>query len=235
MPDDEQQPPDSVRRVGPKDRKERLDYGKRLFPPETPLPLDPPAPDAEAEPLPFDETWFAEAEDAAPHPPLPFDGEEPVASAQTEERFPPLPPPGWARPAPETQPQPVRPMRSRPKRRPAPPPPPKRGRGCFYNLLALLFLALTAGAIWLGVTIYNNPYSLLNPLPPPTPLPIVITATFGPPAEPTPAPILGPLPGEATAEATDAPVMEPTATFTPLPADLLTQLAPPTQQGSLGP
>ncbi|MFO7323539.1 MAG: hypothetical protein DIU68_017555 [Chloroflexota bacterium] len=249
MTDEEKRPPGPVRRVGPKDRKNRLDYGKRLFPPETPLPLDPPPPDEGGEPLPFDAA-DVEAEAADRFPPLPFDGDDLLANAQDgpadeEDRFPPLPPPGWARPEhrapppaerPEPQPphpKPSPPIKPKAKRRPAAPP--KRGRGCFYNLVTLLFLALTVGVVVFGVYIFNNPYSSLNPLPPPTPLPIIITATFSPPTEPaaveTDAPVIGPAATQETpAEETTPEITGPTPTFTPLPADLLTQLAPPTQE-----
>jgi hypothetical protein len=65
--------------------------------------------------------------------------------------------------------------------------------------LTLLFVAATVGAIGLFVVIVQNPYSSLNPFPPFTPLPIIVTATFLPPTI-TPEPSPG-----------------PTATFTPLP------------------
>lgn len=59
----------------------------------------------------------------------------------------------------------------------APPPrkPRKSGRG--YNLVALLFLLATLGLIVYFALIWVEPFSPLNPLAPPTPLPIVVTAT----------------------------------------------------------
>src|SRR5690606_28559245 len=134
------------------------------------------------DPLPFDEDAFT-ARQAERFPPLPFDGEEPAAfAAQEAERFPPLPKPGWARqPSPQpddvAQPDPVpeapliAPVPVRPKKRKVPAkaqPKTNRRRGCLYNLLAVLFLALTVGALIYGVYIFQNPYSPLNPLPPAT-------------------------------------------------------------------
>ncbi|MCA9887014.1 MAG: hypothetical protein KC546_01525 [Anaerolineae bacterium] len=57
------------------------------------------------------------------------------------------------------------------------------------NILALLFLLATIGLIAVIILIWQNPYSQLNPFPPPTPF-IEVTATPGPmvPAEPTAAP-----------------------------------------------
>jgi hypothetical protein len=78
---------------------------------------------------------------------------------------------------------------------------PTRGGGCVPNLLTLLFVAATVGAIALFAVIVQNPYSSLNPFPPFTPLPIIVTATFLPPT------------------ATPEPSPGPTATFTPLPPE----------------
>lgn len=82
-------------------------------------------------------------------------------------------------------------------------PAPQSGRrgGCMPNLLALLFLLATVGAVGVFAAITVNPYSSLNPFPPFTPIPILITATFLPPTS------------------TAAPTAAPTATFTPLPLD----------------
>src|SRR5690606_1762248 len=122
------------------------------------------------------------------------------------------------------------------KRKPAPRPKPSRARGCLYNLLTLVFLALTAGALAYGVHLFQNPYSVLNPLPPATPLPIVITATPEPPAvvvTTTPASAL--TTQEAAAPAETATAGAPTATYTPLPPEMLTELAPaPTQEQFTG-
>ncbi|MBL8154747.1 MAG: hypothetical protein JNM70_11235 [Anaerolineae bacterium] len=79
--------------------------------------------------------------------------------------------------------------------------PVRSGGGCVPNLVTLLFVAATVGAIALFAVIVQNPYSSLNPFPPFTPLPIIVTATFLPPTA-----TLEPSPG-------------PTATFTPLPPE----------------
>ncbi len=77
--------------------------------------------------------------------------------------------------------------------RPAPAPA-NWGRDGGRNLITLLFLLLTIGALGYFAVIWQNPYSTLNPLAPPTPLPLVITATL-----------------------TATPTLEPSATFTPMP------------------
>lgn len=256
MSDDEQHASGNVRRVTAKDRKEKLDYGQTLFPQEQPLAPDPHADEPPpGEPLPFDESAFA-AQTAERFPPLPFDGDEAafVAQQAEAERFPPLPPPAWARPhdaeptdthddldditfEPETAAPVLPPQRdAKPPRRKAVPKAKtqrktSRARGCLYNLLTLLFFALTIGALAYGIHIFNNPYSPLNVLPPPTALPIFITATPAPPVEaPLDAATATPLTldlnltnEEAPAEVTPAP----TATYTPLPPEALTEMAPP--------
>jgi hypothetical protein len=222
----------NVRRVGPKDRKDRLETGEPLFPPEhagvgvppglppppwlkqkqsrpprpEPAPLYPGDPllderlaalagAAPSLPLPFDDR---PPDDPEQIPPLPFDGDAPA------ERFSPVPSvEAMSAPSLAPAPSPARPAAA-PKAQPRPAP--RRRRGCLYDLLALVFLALALAVIYLGVAIYREPFSSLNPLPPPTPLPIVITTTPGPTQPPTPA---------------------PTETFTPLPLDYLTQIAAP--------
>lgn len=244
MSDEETRDPGNVRRVTAKNRKERLDYGQNLFPPESPLSPDPRAASGSESdtPLPFDAaTAFSAPADR--FPPLPFDGEDPVAFAAQEaepERFPPLPPPGWARaaaqhvdPIEEAEPEPLpaaRPTRSTAKKA-APRKQTSKGRGCLYNLLTLLFLVLTVGALIYGVYLFQNPYSTLNPLPPPTSLPIIITATAQPPTDVPPtteafetlAPVDTTL---ATPEPMATVEAQPTATYTPLPPEVLTELAP---------
>jgi hypothetical protein len=91
-------------------------------------------------------------------------------------------------------------------------PAPLRPRSTFVpNLVTILFVIATLGAIGLFAIIWLNPYTPLNPLAPPTPLPIIITTT--------------PLPATATL----APSPGPTASFTPLsPEELgITLEAPP--------
>lgn len=256
MSDDDKRAPGNVRRVTARDRKDHLDYGQNLFPPEQPLAPDPRADTPQpAEPLPFDEDAFT-AQTADRFPPLPFDGEDPLV-AQEAERFPPLPTPGWARQdaagaveedieaqaadePPPTVSTPA-PRRSR-RARPASKKQPSRGRGCLYNLLTLVFFLLTIGALVYGFYIFNNPFSPLNPLPPMTPLPIMITATPAPQQAEPPAPEASATPmmldltilteEPAAPTATEA---LPTATYTPLPPEVLTELAPvPTQEEFTG-
>lgn len=57
---------------------------------------------------------------------------------------------------------------------------PKRqgNRGsCLYNLITLLFLAGSVALVIYFVLVWLDPFSPLNPLSPPTPLPMVVTAT----------------------------------------------------------
>jgi hypothetical protein len=49
--------------------------------------------------------------------------------------------------------------------------------GCLYNLITLLFLLGSVALIVYFALIWVDPYSALNPLSPPTPLPLVVTAT----------------------------------------------------------
>ncbi len=75
---------------------------------------------------------------------------------------------------------------------------PPQQKHVMANLLTIVFLLGTIGMVALVVMITQNPYTALNPFPPFTPLPIVITATFMPPT------------------ATPPGTIAPTATFTPL-------------------
>jgi hypothetical protein len=89
---------------------------------------------------------------------------------------------------------PLFPEDSKPHRRPPEQRPIKRGPARIYNLITVLFLIATIGVmIYVGI-IFTNPYSALNPLPPNTPIPQIITAT------PTDTPA-----GVMTPEATSAP------------------------------
>lgn len=106
-----------------------------------------------------------------------------------------------------------------------PTPPPRRSRRApvsekrsdasdgTRNLIALFFLLLTFAALAYFVVIWQDPYSPLNPLSPPTPLPLMITATPTPAPTSTPAPTNTPAP---TRTPTDVPTAEPTLTFTPV-------------------
>ena len=219
MSDEEKRAPGNVRRVSSRNRKDQLDYGSNLFPPESPLTPDSHADAYEpGEPLPFDESAFL-AQTVDRYPPLPFDGDDPAPlSAQEAERFPALPTPVWAHheaaaaeddvyeDEPLSPPRLTSPALARGKaRKTAPKKPASRGRGCLYNLLTLLFFALTIGAVAYGIYIFQNPYSPLNPLPPATSLPIMITTTPGP-QEPV-APVLDATPTPENALATEAPVV----------------------------
>lgn len=93
------------------------------------------------------------------------------------------------------------------------------------NLIALFFLLLTFAALGYFLVIWQNPYSPLNPLAPPTPLPLMITATSTPAPTATPAPTDTPAP---TRTPTDVPTTEPTATFTPVFLEAQAQLTPGT-------
>lgn len=69
----------------------------------------------------------------------------------------------------------------RPASTPRPQPKPKRRakNAALYNLIALLFLLLTVGAVLYFAFLWENFRSPLNPFAPPTPLPIIVTATPG--------------------------------------------------------
>lgn len=101
-------------------------------------------------------------------------------------------------PPPVVQPPPIR---TQAKRNVGPSQPASGGKHIVANLLTIVFLMGTIGMGVLIAVITKDPYTPLNPFPPFTPLPIVITATFLPPT--------------ATAEGTAAP----TATFTPIALD----------------
>ena len=85
-----------------------------------------------------------------------------------------------------------------------------------YNLLTLLFLLATCGVIAYFGYIWQYPYSALNPLAPPTPLPLMVTATLEPSPTFTPSqtytPSRTPLP---TRPPTETPIPE-TPTETPI-------------------
>lgn len=82
-----------------------------------------------------------------------------------------------------------------------------------YNLITLLMLMLSCGVIGYVVFVWQQPYSALNPLSPPTLLPRLITATYTPTWTLTPSqtftPSRTPTPSETYTPA-------PTATFTPV-------------------
>lgn len=81
-----------------------------------------------------------------------------------------------------------------------------RRRNWPYNLAALFFFLASIGVGAYYLAIARDPFSPLNPLPPFTPLPIIITTTPIPPT------------------ATVTPSRTPTATFTPLPREVMATL-----------
>lgn len=106
-----------------------------------------------------------------------------------------------------------------PPRRPAAAPPRKQGSGSGggsdlgRNLVTLFFLLASCAVVTYFVLIWQNPYSTLNPLAPPTPIPVVLTATYTPTFTPTAS--LTPVPS-ATPTASPIPTEAPTLTFTPV-------------------
>ncbi len=121
------------------------------------------------------------------------------------DRFPPLPdnpPPEGETAMLKEPPPPRKAIPRKPRRDPRP-----------YNLVALLMLMLTCGVIGYLVLVWQNPFSALNPLAPPTLLPRIITATYTPTWTHTPTqtftPSRTPTPSETFTPA-------PTATFTPV-------------------
>ena len=224
-------PNGGVRRVSPKDRKPDLASGGLQFPPPDddlpelpseaerfpPLPPEPQrrpagsviAPVANApEPRTESEARFPFlAQNPLEEAPLPFDDFDatPAVITPPEERFPPLPPSA------EVIEQPIEPPtfdEPEPDGEPEPDPlapPRKRSNAGVQNAVAVFFLLASIAVFVIGMIIFTDPYGMLNPFPPPTPPPIFITATFGAP--------VGDAPG-------------PTASFTPLPAALLTEMAP---------
>ncbi|MBI1258460.1 MAG: hypothetical protein GC204_13415 [Chloroflexi bacterium] len=122
----------------------------------------------------------------------------------SEDRFPMLP---------DEAPPPTAPLKDPPKQRP----PVKRKNNSSSdlgrNLVSLFFLLASCGVIAYIAILWQNPYSTLNPLAPPTPLPVVITATYTPSATFTASPTLTPT---LTLTPTAIPTLAPTLTFTPI-------------------
>lgn len=125
----------------------------------------------------------------------------------------------WRRPAdrfpslPDEQP-PAAPLREPPRPRSVPVDDrASRSRDRARNLIALFFLLASCAALAYFAVLWQNPYSPLNPLAPPTPLPLIITATLTPTLAPTPGPTDTPQP---TASPSVAPSLAPTLTFTPV-------------------
>ncbi len=171
---------DNIRRVSRKDRKPRLDKDRLVFPPET-LPQEENTPASDA-----DEADRAQAVDEAPSPPV-----EKTQPALNDDRYPPLKPPPVS-----SKSAPVRP-RTRPR------------RVLWYNLGTLFFILTGCGVCGYYTAIALNPYMALNPFPPFTPVPLIITTT---PLPPTATRIPSP---------TITLTTPPTLTFTPLAAEAL--------------
>lgn len=200
-------PKGNVRRVGKDAQKDKLDKRDLSFPPSTPMPPE--------------HTRFAPPDVAPQLPTLPDDDVEqliPTTRGKVvtppEERFPPIAPP---RDLPEAiqQSKTLYPERNAPAEQPVAPQPKNRMRNVLANLLTALLMLLMLGAVAFFVYVWQNPYSPMNPLALPTPLPVVITATFLPPTD------------------TPNPTTAPTMTFTPLAAAELD--ATPTPLGQIAP
>jgi hypothetical protein len=108
---------------------------------------------------------------------------------------------------------PTAPLKEPPQRRPPTKPAKPRGSDLGRNLIALFFVLASCGVIAYIALIWQNPYSTLNPLAPPTPLPLIITATYTPSATYTASPTSTPAP---TRTPTAIPTLAPTLTFTPI-------------------
>ncbi len=170
------QPEQPIRRVGRKDRKNKIDNRKPLFPEEEARFAPPPTLPEETF---ADEEITAEEEslDAAPIKPAPR------IETPPEARFPPLETEAYVA-VDESVPAP-KPVRRRPN--------------WLYNLLTVFFVLATVAALAYFTLLWTNPYHPLNPLPPFTPLPIIITTTPLP-ATVTPVPTQTELPTLAPSE-----------------------------------
>lgn len=123
------------------------------------------------------------------------------------------------------------PGENRAKRTPAPPAAPRRRFSLLWNLLTVLALLGTLGIVVLFVLLFTNPYSSLNPFPPPT-LPVALAL---PSATPTPE---GWQPPTETPTPSPSPTVTPTASPTPSPTITSTPTATlelPAVTGSPGP
>ena len=193
------QPEQPVRRVGRKDRKRSLDSNKPLIPEDdqfAPPQLSREEPDSEV--AAEAELDVPEAEpivETEPNVPATEPLVEPAPHVTTPPaaRFPPLEPDVHA-----------------PVPKPAPAPARKR-RNWLYNLLTIFFVLATIAAIAYFGLLWRNPYHPLNPLPPFTPLPIIITTT--------------PLPATETLVPTETEPA-PTVTFTPIGVEVVLPTAP---------
>jgi hypothetical protein len=169
--DEQNQPRGGVRRVGRKDQKKHLSSPDSLFPLEDFISEEDLA--TEANTLSLTREDRTSTEETRPHqaesvdlsrspaetPLRVMDFAPPVVAPSHDERFPPI--------------NPLLPEK------PKPPAPPVTSRRRFtrHDVIALLFALGTIGLCAYFSLLWVDPYSALNPLAPPTPLPIVITAT----------------------------------------------------------
>lgn len=162
----------NVRRLGKRDKKNKLPRAGSLFPPEEPTPEPDPMPSA----LDLDKLSLPDSDADALETLAKMDNAfRPPVITPSEERYPPLAPVDAPRPVPvaaeETQ-QPQQPA--------------KRG-SCFYNLVTVLaLLGSCASVVWIA-TIWVDPQTALNPFPPATRF-VQVTATPGDPAQVLPTP-----------------------------------------------
>ncbi len=191
---DDENPTGTIRRVGRKDRKQSIDKPASLFPigdsdrdeadtrPTTGLAEDTQlsAPELPTEPLTLDfDVDLPElaqladevfASDTAKNPPV--DSKPPVIASSpptiarptvdTSERYPPLQfsaPTDEAKPVIQPQPAPM-PITSKKRER--------RYGKWYHDVIALIFMIATIGLMVVFVTIWRDPWSSLNPLPPAT-------------------------------------------------------------------
>lgn len=197
--------PEMIRRVGARDRKQRIKATGPLFPPEVPLPETPDHDEA----IPEDHKPFA--------PPADDEAREDDWRSRIYEPPPPddrFPPTADDAPTAAVDPRAMR--RPRAARTPAP----RRRRFHIQDLIALLFALASCGVIVYVAYLWQNPYSELNPLAPPTPLPLIVSQTPTPTETPTPSPTptISPTPTETPIPSIPpSPSVAPSATFTPLP------------------
>jgi hypothetical protein len=140
------------------------------------------------------------------------------------DRFPPLPDEMPSAPAQG----PAAPRRPAPARRAHRPYDPRRNR--LYNVVTLVFSLGTILVLAIVLFLWDNYNSPINPLAPPTPPPIFVTATYTPTFTVTPAPTLAP---SETYTPSVAPTLTPSLTFTPVVLEAF--ITPQGTPGTLAP
>ena len=153
----------NVRRFGRRNQKNKLEKPSSLFPvDESDF-----VPDFDREKANFDFDKLNlpdnDAEALAMLSSLRDEVKAPVITPKAE-RYPPI--------APKDRPQPKKVENTSAKVAVAPP---NRGKNIFYNFLTLFFIGATCALVFWFVQVWNDPQSILNPLPPDTPF-VVITA-----------------------------------------------------------